>query len=257
MLFNEYGEKGKKVILCMHGMCQDWHSVYDRVKPLENEFRIIMPAMDGFYDGCTKDFTDFSDQCRQIEEYVKKNYNGHLDGIFGISQGGIIVVELLSRGNIDIDTAVTDGLYIAHQGKLAGRIAYLMMKYYKVHKRPPKIMDIMINLMGLDPQKAYTMFDCIYWDTSYKSMKRNLSENYTYRANADIAKTKAKVYLWCGSKEPYAIKSHKIIKKYLKNYEEEIMNGLGHGEFFYHRQDKMCEKLTKVFNHNQQRSPLI
>lgn len=50
MLFNEFGEKGKKVILCMHGMCQDWHSVYERVKSLEKEFRIIIPAMDGFYD---------------------------------------------------------------------------------------------------------------------------------------------------------------------------------------------------------------
>lgn len=248
MLFNEFGEKGKKVILCMHGMCQDWHSVYERVKSLEKEFRIIIPAMDGFYDNCTKDFTDFANQCRQIEEYVKEYYNGYLDGILGISQGGLIVVELLSRGNIDIRIAVTDGLYVAHQGKLAGYIAYWMMKYYKVHKRPPKVMDLMINLMGLDAKKAYTMFDCIYWDTNYESMKRNLLENYTYHANSDISRTKAKVYLWCGSKESYALKSHKIMKKYLKNYKEEIMNGLGHGEFFFHHQDEMCKKLISVFN---------
>lgn len=248
MLFNEYGEKGEKAILCMHGMCQDWRSVYERVKPLEKDFRIIIPAMDGFYDGCTKNFTDFVDQCNQIEEYVKQYYNGHLDGILGISQGGAIVAELLSRGNVDISIAVTDGLYVAHQGKLAGHIAYWMMKHYKDHKRPPKVMDIMINLMGLDPKKAYTMFNCIYWDTSYESLKRNLLENYTYHANPDIAGTKAKVYLWCGSKEPYALKSHKILKKYLKNFEEEIMAGLGHGEFFFHHQDEMCKKLTKVFN---------
>ena len=232
----------------MHGMCQDWHSVYERVKPLEKEFRIIIPAMDGFYDNCTKDFTDFADQCRQIEEYVKEYYNGHLVGILGTSQGGLMVTELLSRGNIDIRIAVTDGLYVAHQGKLAGHIAYWMMKYYKDHNRPPKVMDVMINLMGLDPKEAYNMFDCIYWGAGYESIKKNLLENYTYRTNPNIANTNTKVYLWCGSKEPYALKSHKILKRYLKNYEEEIMNGLGHGEFFFHHQDEMCKKLTKVFN---------
>ncbi len=36
------------------------------VKPLEKEFRLIVPAMDGFYDNCPEDFTNFSDQARQI-----------------------------------------------------------------------------------------------------------------------------------------------------------------------------------------------
>lgn len=248
MLFNEFGEKGKKVILCMHGMCQDWHSVYERVKPLEKDFRIIVPAMDGFYNNCTKEFTDFADQCRQIEEFVKEKYNGHLDGILGTSQGGLMVVELLARGNIDITAAVTDGVYVAHQGKLAGYAAFRMMKHFKEHKSPPKVMDIMINLMGLDPKKAYSMFDCIYWAADNNSIKRNLLQNYTYHTDPRIADTKTKVYLWCGSKETYALRSHKILKKHLKKYEEEIMEGLGHGEFFFHHKEEMCKKLAEIFD---------
>lgn len=209
MLFNEFGEKGKKVILCMHGMCQDRHSEYEQVKLLEKSFRLIIPAMDGFYDDCSNDFTDFADQARQIEDYVKENYNGHLYVLFGQSQGGLMVIELLLRGNIDVDVAITDGVYVAHQGKLAGLGTYWMMKYYKDNNRPPKVMDAMIHLMGLDPKEAYSMFDLIYWKASYKSMKKNLLENYTYHTNPSIANTKAKVYLWCGSKESYALKSHK------------------------------------------------
>lgn len=34
-----------------------------------------------------------------------------------------------------------------------------------------------------------------------------------------------------GIKESYAIKSHKILKQYLQNYENEIMPGYGHVEF--------------------------
>ena len=32
MLFNEFGDKNKKIILCMHGMCQDLPSVIDYLK---------------------------------------------------------------------------------------------------------------------------------------------------------------------------------------------------------------------------------
>ena len=49
--------------------------------------------------------------------------------------------------------------------------------------------------------------------------------------------------MWCGSKEPYAIKSHKILKKYLKNYREEIMEGLGYGEFLTKHSEGCCGKI--------------
>lgn len=246
MLFNEFGIKGEKLILCMHGMCQDWHSEYELLKPLENNFRLIFPAMDGMYPNAPE-FTSFADQAQQIEAYVQENYNGHLDGIYGASQGGLMVVELLTRGNIDIGVAVTDGVYVAHQGTIAAYGSYWMMKYFQKHRKPPKVMDIMMALMGLD-EESYSMFNCIYWDVSLESMKRNLLENYTYRVHPKIAATKTKVHLWCGSKEPYALKSHRILKQYLKKYDEVIMEGFGHGEFFLKHQDKMCAKLTEVFN---------
>ena len=67
-----------------------------------------------------------------------------------------------------------------------------------------------------------------------------------YHVNPAISKTTAKVRLWCGSKEPYAIKSHKMLKKYLKTYEEEIMTGYGHGEFLLNRQEETCQKIHET-----------
>jgi hypothetical protein len=82
---------------------------------------------------------------------------------------------------------------------------------------------------------------------SYESMKRNFYENYTYRANPKLKDTDTKVYLWCGSKEPYALKSHKILKKYLKNYEEEIFDGLAHGELLLSGDNAVYNKLCELF----------
>lgn len=246
MLFNEFGSRENLPVLLMHGMLQDWHSEYELLKPLEKHYRLIVPAMDGMYDK-SGEFTCFSDQARQIEDYVNKNYGGRLHGILGTSQGGLMVVELLSRNKIEINAAITDGVYVAHQGKLAGYCTYLMFRSMKKNNgRPPKAMDFMIKLMGLK-KDAYKMMDAIYWNVSDCSMKRNLIENYTYHASPDIRNSDTKVYLWCGSKEPYALKSHKILKKHLRNYEEEIFEGMGHCQAITSRQKEMCEKIREAF----------
>lgn len=80
-------------------------------------------------------------------------------------------------------------------------------------------------------------------DASDETVSRNFMENYTYRTRPEIALNETIVHMWCGSKEPYAIKSHKILKKYLKNYREEIMEGLGHGEFLTKHSEDCCGKI--------------
>ncbi len=244
MLFNEFGKKENPTVLLMHGMMQDWHSEYEMLKPLEEHYRLIIPAQDGFYDG-SGDFTSFADQARQVEEYIHENYGGKIQGAYGASQGGLMLTELLTRNNIDMGTVIMDGCYVAHQGKISGIVTAWMFKKYKNTGKFPAFIHVMMKLMGLKAEDL-GMMDSLYMKASDESVKRNFMENYTYRTRPEIANTKAKVYLWCGSKEPYAIKSHKELKMYLKNYEEEIMEGLGHGEFLLKHSVEACEKIRKT-----------
>lgn len=246
MLFNEFGSKENPTLLCMHGMMQDWRGEYKYLKPLEEHFRLIFPAMDGFYDG-SPEFTSFADQARQIEEFVQANYGGKLHGLYGASQGGLMVVELLSRNNIEVKTAITDGVYVAHQGKFAGWVTYKMFcSIQKNGGKLPKLFNVTLKLMGMKKEDMQRAMDDLYLKANPISIKRNFLENYTYHTRPELADTETKVYMWCGSKEPYALKSHKIMKKYLKNYEEEIMEGLGHGEFLMKHKEENCEKIRKV-----------
>jgi hypothetical protein len=64
-------------------------------------------------------------------------------------------------------------------------------------------------------------------------MKANLIENYTYRLNEAIRDSETEVHLWCGSKEPYARKSHAILKKNLRHFTEKIWPDVGHGVMLY------------------------
>ena len=45
MLFNEFGDKNNPAVLCMHGMMQRWESEYELLKPLEEHYRLIIPAV--------------------------------------------------------------------------------------------------------------------------------------------------------------------------------------------------------------------
>lgn len=244
MLFNEYGDKNKPTILLMHGMLQDWHSMYDLMHFLDEDYHLIIPAMNGMYLN-SPEFKDFASECEEIERYVLDKYEGKILAVYGISQGATVMTELLARNKIKIEYAFLDGLYAAHQGKISGILSYRMFKKAKKNGgKFPKAMDLVMKLMGLG-EEDYIMMKYVYWDVSDESMYNNLIENYTYKANPYLANTQAKVYLWCGGKEPYAIKSNNIVKRYLNTYTEEIWEGLGHGKMFCFRGKELCDKIKK------------
>ena len=89
-------------------------------------------------------------------------------------------------------------------------------------------------------------FSLMYWGSNKDSMYANLIENYTYRVNPDIADSNTMVYLRCGSREPYAKKSHRILKKYLKNYKETIWKGQGHGKMLFAHTEKYISDIKEA-----------
>lgn len=156
-----------------------------------------------------------------------------------------MLTELLTRNKIDMGTVIMDGCYVAHQGKISGKISAWTFKKYKNTGKTPGVFTVMIKLMG-QKKEDISMLNCVYMGASDESVDRNFIQNYTYRTRPEIADNPTMVHMWCGSKEPYAIKSHNILKKYLKNYEEEIMHGFGHGEFLFKHRDEICAKIVET-----------
>lgn len=251
MLFNEFGKKENPAILLLHGMIQDWRSLWEPLKSLEEKYRVIVPAMTGMY-GNSPDFTNFPDQARRIEEFIIEHYDGKLRGVYGLSQGVAVLSELLANNNVKIDVAVWDGGYLAeaqYPKILLPIVAFVSIRMYGrliKNRRPSKIMLNLFKRAGMD-EKDFAMLDSLYKDISRKSFKRNLYENYTYKANPNIKNSDTLVYLWCGSKESYAIKSHEILKKYLKTYEEEFFADMGHGHLLLYHADELCKRLGDIF----------
>lgn len=246
MEFHEFGRKDAPAVLINHGMMQHWKSMYELLKPLTEHYRLIFTAMDGFYEG-SGSFTTFADQARQIEDFVRANYGGRLHGAYGASQGALLLTELLTRGEISIDNTIMDGCYVAHQGWIAGKVTARMFKRYKNTGRFPAFIHIMMKLMGTKlKDMTADLDDSLYMQATDETVNRNFIQNYTYRTGKEIAQWPFMVHLWCGSKEPYALKSHRELKKYLQQYDEIIMDGLGHGEFLLKQTDDVCEKIKNT-----------
>lgn len=105
----------------------------------------------------------------------------------------------------------------------------------------------MMKLMGMKLEDMLGDFEkTLYMQATDETIKRNLLQNYTYRIRKEIARWPHMVHLWCGSREPYALKSHRELKRYLPHYTEEIMPGLGHGEFLLKHTEEACEKIRRT-----------
>ena len=250
MQFHVFGDKNNKSLLALHGMICDWHKFRELLKPLEETYYVIYPAMTGCYDG-SEDFASFGKECEHIEKYVTENLGGELYAVWGASQGATVLTELLARNRVRIEKAILDGVYLAHQGKLCAKLG--LRAFLKMQKNGGQIskgMQTVSRLMGLGKEDL-AEYSLMYWGSSKESMRANLIENYTYRVNEDISKSETKVYLWCGSKEPYAIKSHEILKKHLKNYEERIWPNVGHGVMLYFHTDEYVEAIKETLNQKE------
>ena len=245
MQFHAFGDKKNKTILALHGMLCDWQKFRELLKPLEETYYVIYPAMTGCYDG-SDDFVSFAKECEHIEEYVTANFGGELYAVWGVSQGATVLTELLARNKLHIESAILDGVYLAHQGKWCAKLG--LKAFLKMQKNGGQIskgMQMASKLMGLGKEEL-AEYSLMFLGSNKESMRANLIENYTYHVNEDIGKTETKVYLWCGRKEPYAIKSHEVLKKYLKNHEERIWPNVGHGVMLYFHTDEYVNAVKEA-----------
>ena len=243
MQFHEYGEGNP--VLVMHGMICDWRKFREIFMPLEQNYRVIYPAMNGCYDGAP-DFRNFANECAEIERYLIEHYDGRLDAVIGVSQGATLMAILASRDAVTIKKAILDGVYVAHQGRLCADLALkAFLRMQKNGGTPSRAFRKALPLMGLD-ESDLDAFKLMYWDGGRESMRANLIENYTYRIPDDFRIDHTKVYLWCGSKEPYAKKSHEILKKHIADCEERIFDGYGHGQMMIRETADYLNEIRKA-----------
>ena len=107
MNFKEYGDCNNDTIMLLHGGGLSWWNYREEAEKLQESYHIIIPILDGHSDSDRK-FTSIEDNAQEIIDYITSNYNGHVRLIGGLSLGGQILLEILSRKNDICDYAIIE-----------------------------------------------------------------------------------------------------------------------------------------------------
>ena len=109
MKFHEFGNCGNPHIMLIHGGGNSWWNYLRQARVLSEKYHVILPTLDGHGEEYLTEYISTEDTADKLMEYIEKKCGGHLFALGGVSLGGQIVMELLSRKKDLVQKAVIDG----------------------------------------------------------------------------------------------------------------------------------------------------
>lgn len=128
MEFTEFGNKSGKTLMLLPGTACKWQFNFKYVvDELAESYHIIAVNYDGFEGDNTKIFPDMLTVTEKIENYIRKNHGGRVDGAYGSSLGGSFVGLLVQRKHIHIDHAFIGSSDLDQGGKLVAGLLTMLI----------------------------------------------------------------------------------------------------------------------------------
>ena len=228
MTFKEYGDSRNKTIILLHGGGLSWWNYKDEAEKLQNDYHIIIPILDGHSESDRK-FTSIEDNAQEIIDYIIDNFNGHVHLIGGLSLGGQVLLEILSRKNDICDFAIVESALVIPMNTTQKMIKpTFSMSYGLISKKWFSKMQFKSLKIRKD------LFEDYYRDTC-KITKQNMiafmEANSKYEIKDTLKNTKAKVLVVVGKKERSIMKkSANMINRKIETSMIEIIPNYSHGE---------------------------
>lgn len=229
MNFKEYGNNNKDTIMLLHGGGLSWWNYREEAEKLKNSYHIILPILDGHSES-DRSFTSIEDNAQEIVEYITNNYNGRIRLIGGLSLGGQILLEILSRKEDICDYAIVESaLAIPMKATYKMIRPTFFMSYGLISKKWFSQMQFKALKIRED------LFSEYYRDTCKISMENMIAfmeANSKYKIKDSLQNTKAKVLVVVGDKErPIMKKSASIIHQKIDGSRIEVLPNYYHGDF--------------------------
>jgi len=236
MKFHEFGDKNNPHVMLIHGGGSAWWSYLRQARALSERYHVILPIMDGHGEEYTIPYVSTEVTVDKLMDYINENCGGRLFALCGVSLGGQIVIELLSRKPDLVEKAIIDGSICYPTPNIARfciftfKLTYRFIFSEKACKKqlalmpkmlpakmlfPKEIQDYYIQEMPLQPKE--TMLS-VYRTYMYYQLKESLRD------------TKAQVMYWYGEKEMQCVKkSAQLFQSYVPDCEIYEAKGYNHG----------------------------
>lgn len=246
MIFKEFGNKNKPIIIFLHGGGLSWWSWKSQIEALQRDYYIVAPIIDGHGDDFNTTFVSIKRSAEQIIKYIKENCNGKVFAICGLSLGAQIVVEVISGEPNITERAIIESALV-YPIKMSTLLIVPMYNicYWLIKKRwyarlQAKTLNVPNELMEL------------YYNDSSRMTKKSLinitKSNGNYSMPQVICNTKAKVLILVGEKELSVMKkSASLLHNAIKVSILKVIEKSGHGEISLVYPDKYIDLLKKFF----------
>ena len=244
MKYKEYGLKNKDIIILLHGGGLSWWNYIDEIGLLEDEFHIVIPILDGHSDSDTN-FISIENNASEIINFINENYNGKVKLIGGLSLGGQVLLEILSRNPNICEYAVIESALVIPMKFTYKMIEPIFNLTYGLTKK-----SWFSKLQFKNLKIKNSLYDLYYEDTC-KISKNNLiafmKSNSSYELKDTLSRTRAKVLILVGSKERSIMKKSAVkIAELILNSELEILQGYYHGDISINHADDYVERVKRL-----------
>ena len=175
MNYKEFGKQNSDVIILLHGGGLSWWNYRKEAEMLQNDFHVILPVLDGHAES-DRDFTTIEDNAKEIISFIDETFDGYVLLIGGLSLGGQILLEIMSRRADICEYAIVESALV-----VPSKMIYSMIK------------PVFGNCYGLIKHKWFSKLQ-------FKSLKMNQEffDDY-YRDTCKITKQNMIAFLQANS----------------------------------------------------------
>ena len=238
----EFGQQNPDAIMLLHGGGLSWWNYREAAPKLAEQYHVVLPVLDGHADSDTP-FSTIEDNAARLISYIDTYFGGQILAIGGLSLGGQVAVEMLSRRKDICRYALLESTLVKPMKVPASLIGPTFSMSYGLIKQK-WFAKMQAEYLGIP--KA--LFDDYYRDTC-KIVKADmiafLKANSLYAIQPSLAETTAKVKIVAGSREQKSIReSAKLLHRAIPGSQMEILPGLRHGDLSINKPEDYVKILT-------------
>ena len=243
----EFGQQNPDVVMLLHAGGLSWWNYREVAKRLAEQYHVVLPVLDGHADSDAP-FTTIEDNAARLISYIDTRFGGKVLAIGGLSLGGQIAVEMLSRRPDICRYALIESALVRPMKLTAALIPPAFgMSYGLIGQR--WFAKLQADYLGIPGE----LFDDYFRDTgliSRADMIAFLKANSLYTIKPGLSETRAKVKIVAGAREQKNIRdSAAMLNRTIPESSMEILPGLRHGDLSINHPEAYVRMLTDWIAH--------
>ena len=252
MKFYEFGDKKSPSIMLIHGAGWSYWLYLQEARLLQHQYHVILPVIDGHGEEAGVPYTSTEKIADQLLDYIDHNCGGKLFALSGVSLGGQIAIELLSRRSDLTEKAIIEsGLCIPQPFLLKySRFVYKHFGKWLFSKKFNQWALTMLPKQMHLPDEIAALYLRDIPAVKVETMNRIFETYYHYQLKDSLKDSQADIIYWYGSKELKCIKQSGLrFKSYVEKCQLIELPGYRHSEISAYHPAEWVAKAEQFFNH--------